>query len=496
MNVSAKKGEHVRKSILALAALSVCSLTACALELPPILSDRLVLQAETEVPVWGRAEPGAKIAVAFRGASAACVADATGAWRVELPPMPRDTLETKSTDLVISADGATNTLHDVLVGEVWLGAGQSNMHTPLNEYGKDPETAHLKEGKFPKIRLRKMDQLHEGQNWGWWAATDWRNGAFSAQLFGFGERLQRHFNCPVGLIEAASNGSPSGPFLSKEGFLASAEIAAKVEKNPALAKYADKVGWHWRRMIAPVVPFAVKGVYWDQGEGGTEMPEISQPVTMRALIASWRKAWGRDLPWIYVQKPSGGGCALDPSSPLNLGAAACEDLPAEAPGGSWLSGLRWDGYDIAKTPGVYLLVNTDLSPGVHPPIKSAYAERGYRIALANAYGEKVEWTGPTFAGAQRKGKTIVVSFTHADKGLAVPSGRALQGFALAGEDGKYVWAEGKVSGSDVVLKVPEGMKVRRIKYAMAWPLAWATLFNAEGYPALGFEFDLDKENRK
>jgi sialate O-acetylesterase len=141
-------------------------------------------------------------------------------------------------------------------------------------------------------------------------------------------------------------------------------------------------------------------------------------------------------------------------------------------------------------------VNTDLSPGVHPPIKSAYAERGFRIALANVYGEKIEWTGPIVAGAQRKGETIVISFTHADKGLAVPAGRALQGFALAGEDGKFVWTEGKVAGSEVVLQIPEGMQARRVKYAMAWPLPWATLFNAEGYPALGFELDLEKESRK
>ena len=471
----------------------ISALLLATLELSPILSDRMVLQAETAVPIWGKADPGTKVQVSFRGKTASAKAGADGAWRVDLKAMPRDAVDAKGTDLVIAAGRETRTIRDVLVGEVWLGAGQSNMHTPLNEYWNDPETKRLKEGRFPAMRLRKMDQLHEGkEKWGWWAATDWRNGAFSAQLFGFGERLQAHFKCPVGLIEAASNGSPSGPFLSKEGFLASAEIADMVKKNPSLAKYADKVGWHWRRMIAPCVPFAVKGIYWDQGEGGTEMKEISQPVTMRAIIASWRKAWGRDLPWIYVQKPSGGGCALDPSNPLNLRAAPYEDLPEKVPSGGWHGGLRWDGFNIARTEGVYLLVNSDLSPGVHPPVKSAYAERGYRIALANAYGEKVEWTGPTFAGAKRRGREIVLSFTHADGGLAVPEGREAQGFAVAGADGKFVWAKARIEGAKIVLTPPEGLVPNRVRYAMAWPLAWATVFNREGFPALGFETEISK----
>ena len=472
--------------------LGVCVSAAAwgEITLPPVLGDRMVLQADTDVPVWGKAAADAKVTVTFRGAAASATADKDGAWRVDLKPMKRDALETKGTDLVITAGAETKTLHDVLVGEVWFGAGQSNMHTPLNEYWNDPETKDLKEGKFPSLRLKKMDQIHGGENWGWWAATDWRNGAFSAQLFGFGRRLQAHFNCPVGLIEAASNGSPSGPFLSKEGFLASAEIAAMVEKNPGLAKYADKVGWHWRGMIAPCVPYAVKGIYWDQGEGGTEMPEISQPVVMRALIASWRKAWGRDLPWIYVQKPSGGGCALDPSQSYANGAAPVAELPAEVPASDWNGGQRWDGYSIAQTPGVYLLVNSDFSSGVHPPIKSAYANRGYRIALANAYGEKVEWTGPTFKALRRKGDRIGVLFTHADSGLAVPQGAKLQGFAVAGADGLYVWAEGEIHGKGVLLKVPAGLEPKRVKYAMAWPNAWATLFNNEGFPALGFEADV------
>jgi sialate O-acetylesterase len=461
------------------------------IELPPLISDRMVLQAGTEVPIWGKAEPKEKIKVSFRGKTLSVVADASGDWKIVLPKMERDTLESKGSELVISAGGETKRVRDVLVGEVWLGAGQSNMHTPLNEYWTDPATPALKDGKFPSLRLRKMDQLHQKENWGWWAATDWRNGAFSAQLIGFGVRLMKHFNCPVGLIEAGSNGSPSGPFLSKEGFLASGEIARMIEKNPNLAKYADKVGWHWRGMIKPCVPFAVKGIYWDQGEGGTEMPEIYQPVVMRAIVASWRKAWGRDLPWIYVQKPSGGGCALDPENPFNKGSKACEALPENVPGGSWHASLRGDGYDIARMSGVYLLVNSDLSPGVHPPIKSSYAERGFRIALANVYGEKVEWTGPMFVKVVRKGGKVAVLFDHTAEGLCVPKGTELQGFALAGADGKWAWAKGEIKGKNrVVLSVPAGMNPVRIRYATQWPCAWANLFNSEGFPALGFESEI------
>ena len=166
--------------IIAAALIFAATDASAALKLHSTISDGMVLQQCTQARIWGTTDPGAsvRVSVSWDSRNYSVVAGDDGKWEIKVCT-PEASYTAHS--IVVKSAGTTMTVRDVLVGEVWLGAGQSNMHTPLNEYWNDPETKALKEGKFPSLRLKSMGQLHEGQNWGWWAATDWRNGAFSAQ---------------------------------------------------------------------------------------------------------------------------------------------------------------------------------------------------------------------------------------------------------------------------------------------------------------------------
>ena len=325
---------------------SVAGNLPAAVKLPPVMGSHMVLQRDTPVPVWGHADPGETVTVTFRDQRQTAVADAQGKWLVRLRPLAVG----EPAPLTIVGSN-TITLTDVLVGEVWLGSGQSNMDSPVHMYAADdPVLKEAASKKYPTLRLFRSPQATAG----WQEATPERLSGFSAQLFYFGMRLQQELKVPVGLLEAGVAGSPSGPFLSQAAFNSDPEIqkvAAKADAQDPLAarmkKYAaQKTGNSYEKLIRPLIPYAIRGVLWDQGEGGAVDGPIWQPMVMAALIRSWRADWGQgEFPWLYVQKPSGGGSALNPDNPMNKGAAAFVPQPKDPPATEYFSSLRQDGPD-------------------------------------------------------------------------------------------------------------------------------------------------------
>ncbi len=502
-------------------------------KLPRVLGSHMVLQRGMAVPVWGTAEPGEKITVTFRDQTKTTVVDAEGKWRVDLDPLQVGEPATLRVNAI--------ELTDVLVGEVWVGSGQSNIDSPVNEYtGQDPVLRAAKEKTYPQLRL-----YHS------WRGNGWREanhpdviGGTSAQLFYFGMLLQEKLGVPVGVMEGAVAGSPSAPFLPQEGFEADASIQAALQRwdnahpfeerqknyETDLAKWKDAVTaamapetpdfekvpreilekhrkpWAPRRAVdrrtgdafdkhvRPMIPYAIRGVLWDQGEGGAGFEHelgIWQPQTMRALIPAWRKLWGQgDFPWLYVQKPSGGGCALDPQDPVNAGAMAFGPLPEWVPDNDYFSWLRREAYSVAaENTNTFLVITSDLAPGVHPPNKSGYAARDVLVALGAVYGKPLEYYGPKYASMSVEDNTLRIAFTHVGKGLVVPEGQPLQGFCIAGEDRRFHWADAKIDGDTVVLSSPKVTAPVAARYAWYWPLTWANLFNKDGLPAIGFATD-------
>lgn len=504
-----------------------------AVALSEMFGSHMVLQREMPVPVWGTADPAEKITVTFREQKKTTVADAQGKWRVKLDPFA---LGEPATLTVAGTN--TLTLTDVLVGEVWVGSGQSNIDSPVTMYvAQDPVLKAASGENHPQLRL-----FHLPRKNGWKEARPDDKASyaeqtvprFSAQLFYFGVMLQRELGVPVGVIQAAKGGMASAVFISQEGFNADTDIQAAVTKwdqaNPldvqqkrydaALAKWktdleaalaaapadaastaairkkypepkpparaADaKTGAQFELIVRPMISYAIRGVLWDQGESYSGLQHgIGQTLVMPALIRSWRKDWGQgDFPWIYVQKQNGGGCALNPEDPVNLGAKAFEALPKEPPARGYQSA---EGYSSTNPANTWLSITTDLVPGVHPINKSGYATRASRVALGAVYGRPLEYYGPVFASFKVEGGKVRIFYTHVGKGLTVPANQKLQGFAIAGADKKFQWADAVIDGDTVVLSSPAVPAPVAARY---WPFAWANLFNRDGLPAGGFQTD-------
>lgn len=490
-------------------------------KLPPVLSSHMVLQRDAAVPVWGTAAPGEKVTVTFRDQTKAATADAKGKWLVKL-----DKLKAGGPDKLTVAGKNTLTLDDVLVGEVWVGSGQSNMQGTVAGYVKgDPGLTKLAAGKYPTIRLSKSG--------GAWQATDEKTvNNHSAILFAFGVALQKELDVPVGLMVGAVGGTPSGYWLSDESYRGdeackavvkkfaatydfdkakkdhadklvawekAADQAKKDGKNPpakppapvAAGESGGKIGNLYEAHVRPMQPFAIRGVLWDQGESGTANNGVDQFTLMGALIAGWRKEWGQgDFPFIYVQKQSGGGCAFDPADPVTDQGEKFAPLPKTVPPAAD-GAYRETHVRIMTYPNTFMATSSDLGPGVHPTNKSGYGARAARVALGAVYAKKVEIYGPVYKSHKVEGDKVRVTFDHVGQGLAFRHGDKLQGFAVAGADGAFQWADAVIEGDAVVLSCPAVTKPVSVRYAFASKHPWANLFNKDGLPALPFRTDAD-----
>lgn len=499
-------------------ALATPLLARAEVKLPPILSAHMVLQRGQVVPIWGTAKPEEKVTVKFRDQTKETTADKDGKWAVKL-----ESLEAGGPDKLTVSGTNTITLDDVLVGEVWIGSGQSNMAGGAAGYAKaDPGlTKILEDTPYAQVRLARAS--------GGWKVADKANASgYSALLLAFGVRLQKELGVPVGLMLGAVGGTPSGAWLTEDMFKAddlcqeqakkaragydpekakeayeaalkkweAALAKAKEDKKPAPPKPAPpqapgemrgKFGYLYDQHIKPMAPYAVRGVLWDQGESGTAVAGVDQFAVMGALIKGWRKAWGQDFAFLSVQKPSGGGPAFDPEDPITNQADKFARLPATVP--TDIGAYRALHLKLREIPKTFLVTASDLGSGIHPSNKSGYGYRSARVALGGVYDKKVEIYGPTYKSHKVEGEKVIVTFAHKGAGLKFAHGDKLQGFAVAGEDKKFHWADATIEGDSVTLTSPKVKKPVAVRYAWAATHPWANLFNADGLPALPFKTD-------
>jgi sialate O-acetylesterase len=225
---------------------------------------------------------------------------------------------------------------------------------------------------------------------------------------------------------------------------------------------------------------------WDQGESGTAIRGLDQFTTMGALIGGWRDAWGQgEFPFLYVQKPSGGGCAWDKSKPTTRMADDFTAVPG-APQQGNAGDYRAHHVGIMQHPGTAMVTARDLGSGIHPRNKSGYGHRAAQVALGFAYEQEVGIYGPVYASHKVEGDKIRIQFKHIGGGLATKYGDGLQGFAVAGKDGKYHWAKAVIDGDSVVASSSEVPQPVAVQYAWDKHSPWANLFNKDGLPALAF----------
>lgn len=448
-------------------------------KLAALFSDNMVLQQSQPVPVWGWASPGESVVVAFAGQEQSAVADATGKWLVQLRPL---TANKQGTSLQVRSKSGTITLNNVLVGEVWLCSGQSNMEMGVGSFN-DAEK-EIAAAYHPAIRLfnpannysdTPLSDVAGDAHWqvctpqtiatgGW--------GGFSATGYYFGRELLQELDVPIGLIDASWSATAIEPWIAPEGFATEPLLQSiydnRMEK-PAVGIWGEpsRPSSLFNAMIHPLLPVALRGVIWYQGESnvGDGMLYFTK---MKALINGWRKLLNQpDLPFYFAQ------------------IAPYKDYPENDLPELWAAQIA-----TLALPNTAMAVTMDIGEldDIHPKNKQDVGKRLALCALAKTYGKPVEYSGPVFRSMQVAAGKIVLSFDHVGDGLSSRDNRPLAFFTIAEADGKFVPATAEISGKTVIVSSPQTPNPVHVRFGWS-RFAQPNLVNSAGLPALPFRTD-------
>jgi sialate O-acetylesterase len=461
-------------------------LNAGELHLLAAFTDHLVLQRDQSVSVSGWAAKHAEVTVTFAGQSSTGRADAAGVWRVMLAPMPASA---ESRDLLIRSGAEAITLRDVLVGDVWLCSGQSNMDRPLKTYNQlVPALAGV---KLPTVRLFAVDHAKSatpldqvvpdpGFNGSWQICSEPYLSQFSPVGYFFAARMAKELGIPIGIIKAGQGATSIEPWVPMPVF-----VKLGVENVPN-----DQRTELYNAMIHPLRRITLKGVLWYQGESNAREPG-SYARLFPGLVTGWRDAFGQaDLPFIFAQLSSYG---------------SSYDKEGEA----WAF-LREAQTKALELPRTAMVVTIDAGEyqDIHPQAKEVVADRMVRQALA-LDGRPLVASGPRLRSMQVQDARCIITFDHIAGGLrtqavvmnkqknqppgkdpeayAVPADR-LAGFTLCGADGIFHQAQSRIVGDTVEVSAENVPVPKAVRYGWA-NFALANLFNSEGLPAVPFRTD-------
>jgi len=488
-------------TLIVLGALSVAARADASV--PALLADHMVVQRGLPVHIWGMAAPHEPVSVTFRGETKSCTADDDGRWSVYLSPGEAGgpfQMSIKATNAI--------TLNDILVGDVWVASGQSNMEFPMT--GLASAQTEITAAQYPKIRLFMVKHkpadypLENVESKGWAACSPETVADSSAVAYFFGRHLQQKLGIPIGLIESFWGGTAAESWTSLHALSADAalmpvfaaraktldtqattvlrmqkeerEFQQAIEQAKAEGKPQPWPKWHpdfaawapaalYNGMVAPLTPFAIRGVIWYQGEANSGQDRaLLYARLFQTMIRDWRDAWGEgEFPFLFVQ------IANWNTAPEALWPEV-RDAQRQAL--------------VLKNTGMAVTIDIGDAVDLHPKNKQ---DVGLRLALAAraiAFGEKIEWSGPLYHQVTHEEHALRVWFDHA--GGLMAKGTELTGFEVAGADGKYSPAEAKVEGESVIVssaQVPTPVSVR---------YGWAAnpncnLFNKEGLPASPFQ---------
>jgi len=497
--------------------LLICTLTfAAALhaDVTPnaLFCDHAVLQRDKPIPVWGQAAPGEKVTVRLADKIAeTTVAGADGRWSVRLPAQPAGGPFT----LVFEGKNRV-ALTDVWLGEVWVCSGQSNMERQLGPRPPQQPLVNWEQevaaADYPKIRhfavARTMSDTPQTNTAGKWDVCSPQTAAqFTAVGYFFARDLQHQLQVPIGLIHSSWGGTPAETWMrrdhlanqfpeviaAQEKAIASYEAALtkyKTEEPALLKAWAEATAVAkaagkpepkkpaaprdprsssgrpaalYQGMIAPLQPYAIRGVIWYQGEANASRAEAYRTL-FPALITDWRAQWGQgDFPFLFVQL-----------APYKGNGPEIRDAQLHA----WRA-----------TPNTAMVVTTDVGDAedIHPTRKEPVGARLALAARALAYGEKIEYSGPRFASANVAGAKMIVSFDHLGGGLVAKDG-PLRGFTISGDGKTFVPAEAAIVGDTVEVSAANVASPLAVRYGWA-NVPDVNLFNAAGLPASPFRSD-------
>lgn len=426
-----------------------------------MFSDNAVLQQGIKLPIWGTADDGEKVTVSIADQKVETTA-AHGKWRVELAPLKAGGPHT----LVIEGPGDRIEAHNVLIGEVWIAGGQSNMQWEVRQSANAKE--EIDSSANPHIRLITIARhgagepkdLVEGK---WVECSPKTVGEFSAVAYFFGRALEKQLKVPVGLINCNLGGTTAERWMSKEALEAETELKEMKRTQGANDLY--------NAMIHPLAGYGIAGAIWYQGESNADRAYLYRTL-FPAMIKNWRDEWKQgNFPFLFVQLAPHKQISKDPQE------------------SDWAELREAQLLTTVKSPHTAMAVITDVGDekDIHPKKKQPVGERLATAARALAYGEKVEYSGPTYDSLTISGRDAIVHFKHVGAGL-IAKGEKLTGFTVAGEDRRFHNADAKIVGDTVVVSSPDVEKPVAVRFGWAnYPVV--NLWNKEELPASPFRTD-------
>ncbi|MCF7816754.1 MAG: sialate O-acetylesterase [Kiritimatiellales bacterium] len=490
------------------------------LKLPAVFSDGMVLQREQKVPVWGWANPGEEVSISFAGQEQTVKADKDGKFMVRLKKLDASK-EPRS--LKVASGTESREVKDVLVGEVWLCSGQSNMQMPVSgamDFDKEKDAAD-----HPLLRMFLTDQNTSlaalpDCTGAWKVCTPDNVGQFSATAYFFGRELQKELDVPVGLIRSCWGGTRIeswSPMASLEQFPSVMEYKAQEDgraesfDQAAVDERFAKQFETWKQnvkqakangkkepkrpkkptnphashnypanlynaMINPLVPYGMRGAIWYQGEANSKTlgSAILYRDLLENLVVQWRKDWDQKFPFYAVQLPNFKAPQVKP----------VEDS-------TWAF-IRESFLDFSKevpNTGIAITIDIGEEKNIHPKNKQAAGYRLAQQALAKTYGKNVVPGGPIYKSMKRDGNKIIIKFTDIGSGLVEQGGTPLKTFAVAGADKKFVFAQAAIVDNTVIVSSTEVPEPVAVRYAWADNPVGCNLYNKEGFPASPFRTD-------
>jgi sialate O-acetylesterase len=456
----------------------------------PLFGDHMVLQRDEESFIWGWAPPGERVTVALDGQERTATADDSGRWRVSLGVHPAGGPHT----ITVTSRSGKVELSDVLFGDVWLASGQSNMEWRLSQTINAAE--EIRQANEPLVRFVKYDARTSAVplsgadlRQSWQPVTPATASNLSAVAWFFAREVTRETGVPVGILFAAVGGSKIETWMSLDAVRKAPHLRASAEAVRIGAETIDALVSPtalYNGMIAPVAPYRLKGVLWYQGEsnGG----EASYHRMLKLWIEDWRNTFqDPELPFIIIQLSSYGSLQ-SVSMPVN--------------DRSWFAVVREAQLRaVLDDPRACLVVTTDIGnpTDIHPTNKQDVGRRAAGCALGTVYGLDVAQSGPIFESMAVEGNRVRLKFRHAESGLMAglkeglepvkpaPDGELL-GFAVAGEDSKYYWADAEIDGDEVIVWSEQVEAPANVRYNWAdSPIG--NLYNGAGLPAPPFRTD-------
>ena len=478
-------------------------------KLPAIISDHMVLQQDLPANVWGWADAGEKVNVKFADKTAEATADAKGKWSAKLTELAPGTIG----EMTIAGTN-TLTIKNVAVGEVWVCSGQSNMEFTVN--GALNAKDEIAGANFPLLRhftvlKTQLKEPQEDCKGKWEVCSPQTVAGFTAVGYFFGRQLQQNLKVPVGLIHSSWGGTAAeqwtpAPVLNADpDFKPMVAAWEKVVADypAAKAKYdQDMLAWReaekaakdagttpprqpnaprggdangspsglYNGMIVPLLPYTIRGVTWYQGESNAGAAALYRKL-FPTMIQSWRAAWHEpDAAFLFVQLAN---FMQRHDEPTDTNWARLREAQTMA-------------LELPHT-GMALAIDVGDATDIHPKDKQTVGKRLALAAEATVYYRDVEYSGPMFGGAQMEGEKVRLTFRNAE-GMKAADGGKIKGFAIAGADRKFVWADAEIAGDHVIISSPGVKAPASVRYAWA-DNPECNLINAAGLPASPFRTD-------